>query len=121
MVNAGYPVTHIPSLLKLLGEKRFKKVAGRKRFVSVYHQVGLDDLDETTRMAAFVTSDGVFVPVQVMFELCSAPSYFHSQVATTVQGKTLHRVCELFMDDVVTWSKDEGEFLENLRAVCTGV
>ncbi len=114
VVNAGYPIPHIPSLLQRLGEKRFK-YAGKMDFVSGYHQAELDP--ETAELAAFVTSEGVFVPVRVMFGLCSAPSYFHGQMATTVLGSVLHRLCELFMDDVITWGGDEEEFLRNLRAV----
>jgi hypothetical protein len=90
VVNAGYPIPHIPSLLQRLGEKRFK-FAGKMDFVSGYHQAML--VPETAEMAAFVTSDGVFVPVRVMFGLCSAPSYFHGQMATTVLGKSFIK-CE---------------------------
>ena len=53
----------------------------------------------------------------MMFGLKAAPSYFQGQMATQVLGDLLHALCELFVDDLITWGKSEEEFLANLRRI----
>jgi hypothetical protein len=52
-----------------------------------------------------------------MFGLKAAPSYFQGQMATQVLGELLHLLCELFVDDLITWGRSEEEFLANLRRI----
>jgi len=114
VINSGYPLPHIPSMMDRLGQKR-PRWLGKMDFVSGYHQCLLDPA--SADLAAFVTSEGVFVPIRVPFGLKAAPSYFHGQMATNVLGGLLHEISELFMDDVITWGKDDDEFLSHLRAI----
>lgn len=114
VVNSGYPLPHIPSMMDRLGQKR-PKWLGKMDFVSGYHQCLLDPA--SAEFAAFVTAEGVFVPVRVPFGLKAAPSYFHGQMATNVLGSHLHEICELFMDDVISWGRDDEEYLSGLRKI----
>ena len=36
-------------------------------------------------------------------------------MATNVLGSHLHEICELFMDDVISWGRDDDEYLSGLR------
>ena len=72
VVNSGYPLPHIPSMMDRLGQKR-PKWLGKMDFVSGYHQCLLDPA--STEFAAFVAAEGVFVPVvRVPFGLKAAPT-----------------------------------------------
>lgn len=77
-------------MMDRLVQKR-PKWLGKMDFVSGYFQCLLDPA--SAEFAAFVTAEGVFVPVRVPFGLNAAPSYFHGQMATNVLGSHLHEIC----------------------------
>lgn len=52
-----------------------------------------------------------------MFGVKVAPSFFMGEIATSVLRELLYTICELFIDDVITWGEDEEEFLHNLRQI----
>ncbi len=113
-INAGHPLPHIPSMIQRVGSQRFK-FAGKMDACSGYHQALMHP--DTADLAAFVCEDGVYAPVRLMFGMRAAPSYFQGVMSTKVLCDLLHRICELYIDDVITWGKDEDEFLSNLRSI----
>jgi len=117
--NSGYRLPHIPSMMDCLGQKR-PKWLGKVDFVSGHHQCLLDPA--SAEFAAFVTAEGGLctVPVRVPFGLKAAPSYFHGQMATNVLGSHLHEICELFMDGVISWGRDDDEFSQASAKILRG-
>jgi transposase InsO family protein len=112
--NAGFPIPNIPSMLRRLGERKFK-YAGKLDFSSGYHQVLMDPA--SSHLAAFICEEGVFVPNRLMFGVKAAPSFFQGHMAKTVLFGLHEVICELFIDDVFIWGRDEDEFLANLRSL----
>jgi hypothetical protein len=98
-------------MVQRLGQKRFK-LAGKVDFTSGYHQTMLDEASRD--LAAFVTSEGIFVPQRVPFGLKCAPSYFQGNIEQVVLGDLIHRMFELYIDDVITWGTTDDEFLTHL-------
>jgi hypothetical protein len=82
---------------------------------SGFHQTLLDPASRS--LAAFITQFGIFEPMRVMFGLKSAPSYFQEVMAIEVLADLLHQLCEIYIDDIVTWGTSEDNFLANLRQV----
>ena len=49
--------------------------------------------------------------------LKGAPSYFQQQMQSAILGDLLHNICEIYLDDIIIYGKDEKEFLKNLDTV----
>jgi hypothetical protein len=49
--------------------------------------------------------------------LKSAGSYFQRVMATVVLMGLLYFICELYLDDVLVYGRDDNEFVSNLRKV----
>jgi transposase InsO family protein len=113
-ILSSYPIPRIDLMIQRLGQKRFK-LAGKVDFTSGYHQTVLDE--KARQYAAFVTQKGIFEPTRVPFGLKGAPSYFQGHIERTVLPDLIHRICELYIDDVITWGSTDEEFLENLETL----
>ena len=46
--------------------------------------------------------------------LKGAPSYFQGVLASIVLVGLLYFICELYIDDIIVYGRDEDEFLANL-------
>jgi hypothetical protein len=68
---------------------------------SGYHQIMMDP--RTRHFAAFITESGIYVPNRLMFGVKCAPSYFQGNMAKTVLLGLIEHICEIYIDDVVTW------------------
>jgi Reverse transcriptase (RNA-dependent DNA polymerase) len=51
------------------------------------------------------------------FGLKGAPSYFQQTIASVVLAGSLYFTCEVYIDDVNVYAKDNDEFLTRLREV----
>jgi len=113
--SMGWPIPNIDRLFSRLGSKRAKFFAVLD-LTSGYHQVLLDE--KTRWLAAFVTDFGVFEPVRLWMGIKSAPSYFQQKMTEVLHG-LVYNCCEIYIDDIIIYGKDENEFLTSLDTVLT--
>jgi hypothetical protein len=52
-----------------------------------------------------------------MFGVKCAPSYFQGHMAKTVLLGLIEHICEIYIDDVVTWGETIKEYLHNLESI----
>jgi hypothetical protein len=101
-------------MIRRLGRRNFK-VAAKMDMTSGYHQVMMDA--DSSRLAAFKTEGGTFAPTRLMFGKKCAPAYFQGHMASTVLGDLNKSICEVYIDDVITWGQTDEEFLRNLETL----
>lgn len=109
----GWPLPNIKLLLDRIGAKRNKWFAVLD-LTSGYHQVLLDE--ESRKLAAFITNFGVYEPLRIPMGLKSAPSFFQQQIAATLSN-LIYKICEIYIDDIIIFGKDDEEFIANLENV----
>jgi hypothetical protein len=110
----GWPLPIISQVMHRLGEKR-AKIYGTMDMTSGYHQAPI--AAESRIFTAFITFMGVFQWTRVPMGLKSAGSYFQRVMATVVLAGLLYIICELYLDDILVYGKDENDFVSNLRKV----
>ena len=112
--SMGWPLPNIELMLHRLGSARAKYFAVID-LTSGYHQIPL--AEEAKKFTAFTTPFGLYEWNRVPMGLKGAPSYFQQQMTSTVLKGLYQRICEVYIDDVIVYGKDEEEFLMNLRTV----
>ena len=110
----NWPIPNIPQMIQRIGTKK-PKVFGVMDLTSGYHQA---PLSISARLAtAFICFVGLFHWLRVPMGLKNAAAYFQRMMATVVLSGIMYVLCELYIDDVFVFGKDENEFLDNLRQV----
>jgi len=110
--TSGFPLPNIDAILAEIGEKKavwFGVMDG----TSGFHQMCL--ALHCCHFGAFITQDGLFEPLRVMFGMKSAPSFFQEVFCNEVLTDLLIEICRLYIDDILLWGRDEKDFLANLR------
>ena len=106
-----YPMPRIDDLFdQMKGAAVFSKIDLR----SGYHQLRIKEGD--IPKTAFQTRFGHYVFVVVPFRLTNAPAVFMSLMNGVFQ-KYLDRFVEVFLDDILIYSKNEREHEEHLQEV----
>ena len=111
IVKNKYPLPRIDDLFyQMRGEKVFSKID----FRSGYHQVRIKD--EYIHKTSFRTRYGHYEFVVVPFGLTNAPTTFMC-LMNSVFRRYLDKFFLVFLDDILTYSKNEEEHVEHLRIV----
>ncbi len=110
----GWPLPNIKAMLQRLGTKQ-AKFFGKMDFTKGYYQAAL--AESSRKFTAFITYCGIYEWLRVPMGLKGAPSYFQSMIATVVLSGLLYICCELYIDDVIVFGRDESEFLNHLEQV----
>jgi hypothetical protein len=116
MARMEWPIPLIASMLRNIGSKKAKLFAVMD-LTSGYHQMPLHG--KSTKYTAFKTSKGLFEYTRVPFGLMVAGSYFQQKMVCEVLPAEVHTICEVYLDDVLTWGQTEDELLDNLRTIFT--
>lgn len=111
---SGWPLPNIRHTLRRLGEHK-AKIFGVMDLTSGFHQAPLADISKV--YTAFTTWVGNFQFERVPFGLKGAPSYYQQQIQSEVLRGIIYRICEVYIDDVITIGKTEDEFLANLDTI----
>ncbi len=112
----NWPIPNIPQMIQRIGTKK-PKVFGVMDMTSGYHQAPLSPAARL--LTAFICFVGLFHWLRVPMGLKNAAAYFQKMMATVVLSGIIYVMCELYIDDVFVFGKDEHEFLDNLRLVFT--
>jgi hypothetical protein len=112
----GWPIPNISQLLNRIGTRR-AQYFGIMDLTSGYHQAPIDKASQ--EYTAFTCFRGVYCWLRVPMGLKNAASYFQRVMATEVLVGLIHVLCELYIDDILSFGKDEEEYVANLRKVFT--
>ena len=66
---------------------------------------------------AFATAFGIFESLRAPMGLKGAASYFQRLIATAVLSEYIHDFCELYINDVITYTDTEDEIGKKLQKV----
>jgi hypothetical protein len=110
----GWPIPNIPQMIQRIGSKR-PKFFGVMDMTSGYHQAPMAPMSRV--LTAFICFMGVFEWLRVPMGAKNAGPYFQRVMATVVLVGLLYVICELYIDDCITYEETEEEFITNLRQV----
>lgn len=112
----GWPIPNIAAMLNRIGSRK-STIFGVMDMTSGYHQAPISPASQI--FTAFICFMGVFCWLRVPMGLKNAASYFQHVMATVVLAGIIYRACELYIDDIFVFGKNDDEFLSNLEAVFT--
>jgi transposase InsO family protein len=110
-IKDAYPLPRIESCLDAMAGAKFFSTFDLR---SGYHQVMMDprDADKTS----FVTRTGTYKFKVMPFGLCNAGATFQRVMDVAMRGLNF-KVCIVYLDDIVVFSKTLEEHMTNLAAV----
>ena len=111
-IKDSYALPRIEELLDCLGGMRFFSVLDMK---SGYHQVEMAE-EHKQRTAFTVGPLGFFEYNRMPFGLSNAPATYQRLMETSLQGLHL-KICLVYIDDLIIFSKTYEEHLERLELV----
>ena len=79
-----------------------------------YHQVPVEPSD--VEKTAFITHAGLFEMTKMPFGLCNAPSTYQRLMSIVLCG-LMKRICLVYRDDVIVYSRHHFQHLRDFRAV----
>lgn len=106
-----YPIPEINEVLANLGKNKYFTVVDLK---SGFHQIPLKECD--VEKTAFSINNGKFEFVRLPFGLKNAPSIFQRTLDDVLRDH-IGKICYVYIDDIVIFSKTEKEHFENLRKI----
>ena len=110
----GYPIPNINDIKTRISAQKPKFYASLD-LTSGYHQIPL--AEESKKYTAFRTSLGLHEWCRMTMGLKGAGHWFQYVLATIVLAGILWYLCELYIDDVLVFGKDEEEYFTNLEKV----
>jgi hypothetical protein len=110
----GWPLPNISMILQRIGHQR-PKYFGIMDLTKGYFQTEMDE--DSKQYSAFTTHQGKYEWNRVAMGLTGAPSYFQMQIGKSVLRDLLGTICELYIDDIITYASSEKEFVDRLRKI----
>jgi len=110
----GWPIPNIENVLREIGHLK-GRFFGVMDMTSGYHQTPLSE--GSIKWTSFITPDGMYEWTRVPMGIMGAPSYFSSEIMSTVLHDILHKIVLSYLDDLIIWGETEDEFLTNLEIV----
>ncbi len=114
--NDGWPIPNVTLMLQRIGSRK-STVFGVMDMTAGYHQTPISMASQI--FTAFICFMGIYCWLRVPMGLKNAASYFQRVMATVVLAGLMYIACELYIDDILVFGKDEDEFVSNLQAVFT--
>jgi len=112
--SMGWPIPNIEQMLQRIGQAK-PCIFGSLDFTSGYHQAPLSE--DSRRFTAFITFMGVYEWLRVPMGLKGAPAYFQQAIASVVLSTLLYHTCELYIDDILVYGRNETEFVTRVRDI----
>lgn len=111
-----WPIPRIDAVLQRIGSHR-PKFFGVFDLTSGYYQcpISVDSQAFTT----FATPFGNYKWTRLPMGPSNAPGHFQKQMSITVFWKEVHRILEVYLDDLIVWGNSEDEFMERLEITFT--
>ena len=114
--NRGWPIPNISQVLEHIGTHKPKLFAVMDLTSGFYQcPLSVDSQDYTT----FTSCEGNFKWLRPPMGLRNVPPYFQQMMTQTVFPSLLHKIIEIYLDDLLTWSQDIDELINNLNKIFT--
>jgi len=110
----GWPIPNIKHMLDRIGERK-SRIFGVMDMTSGYHQAPISASSQI--LTSFICFMGIFCWLRVPMGLKNAASYFQRVMATVVLIGLIYLICELYIDDILVFGKNEDDFIDNLEKV----
>ena len=112
--SKGWPIPNIQDVLANIGSHNPKFFAVMD-CTAGYHQMPIAEhcQDYTT----FTTKFGNYKWLRTPMGPSNAPSMYQKAMATEIFPQQIHQILEVYLDDLITWSKTIEELVNNLRII----
>jgi hypothetical protein len=111
---SGWPLANISHIFHRIGSRKPKYFAVMD-LTSGFHQAPLSP--SARIFTAFITYMGIYEWLRVPMGLKGAPSFFQKMMASVVLVGLVYLICEVYLDDIITYGMTIEEFLQNLRLI----
>jgi hypothetical protein len=112
--SEAWPIPNIRDTLERLGSKKCKYFAVFD-LTSGYYQAPVHA--NARRFTSFSTPSGIYQWLRLPMGLKGAPSYFQRVMSTIVLSGIVMYKCEIYLDDIIVFGRDEIEFIQNLEEI----
>jgi transposase InsO family protein len=110
----SWPLPNIRHTLSRLGEHK-AEIFGVMDMTSGFNQAPLAEISKI--YTAFTSWAGNYQYDRVPFGLKGAPSYYQQQIQSEVLRGLMYKICEAYIDDIITFGKTQDEFCTNLEKI----
>jgi hypothetical protein len=110
----GWPIPHTAAMLQRIGNKRARYFA-KIDLTTGYNQFPLDE--NSKKFTAFKVDIGEYEWNRVVMGLSGAGSHFQQKMAIEVLNGLVNIICEVYLDDILTWGVTQEELLANIRTI----
>lgn len=110
-ISDKYPIPDISGILSNLEGSKFFTTLDLK---SGFHQINLSEKDR--EKTAFSVKNGIYEFCRLPFGLKNAPSIFQRAIDDVLR-EHIGSKCFVYMDDVIVFSKDEEQHLNDIEAI----
>jgi len=110
----GWPLPNIQQMLMRIGNRK-PKIFAKFDMTSGFFQLPMSE--QFKKYTAFITYMGVFEWNRVPMGLTPSANWFQYLLSTIVLAGLTYLICELLIDDVLTFAEDEEELLRNLKTI----
>lgn len=110
----GWPIPNIGQVLESIGSHKPKMFAVMD-LTSGFHQCPMDEASQD--YTTFTSSEGNYKWTRPPMGLRNVPPYFQQMMANNVFPSLLHKIIEIYIDDLITWSQNVQELIKNLTKI----
>jgi hypothetical protein len=107
-------IPNIAQLLRHIGAQNPKRFA-KMDMTSGFHQMAIDE--RYRHLTAFAAGSEIYEFNRVSMGLMNAPWYFQQALSREVFPHLLHRIMEIYIDDLLTWAQSFEELINNLEKI----
>jgi hypothetical protein len=111
---ARAPIPNIRKMLNNIGRHKPKFFA-KMDLTSGFYQMPL--FEEHMKYTAFITDNGIYEFMRASMGLLNSPWYFQGIMEREVFVQMIHKVMEIYMDDLNAWAKTIDEMCERLQKI----
>jgi hypothetical protein len=109
-----WPLQNIPIMVDRVTRQR-SRIYGKMDMTSGFFQTAIDE--RSRLFTAFITSTGLYQWCCLPNGLKGAAFYFQRMMVSKVLAGMLYSIVELYLDDILVYASNEGEFIVRLRSV----
>ena len=108
------PIPNIRQLLRRVGAEK-PRYFSTMDMTSGFHQAPMEE--ESRKYTTFISEDQIYEFLRASMGLKNTPWYFQGELTENVLKGLIHRIVELYIDDLLTWATTFKELIERLRLI----